>query len=568
MAIEPLSHSEPSNSELPEFLPARTLCEYAFCPRAGYIEWVQCDNADNHLTLDGTYKHRRVHKKRDEFPPVDAPKDDSTPNIVRSLLLSSKRLELIGKIDLVELSGNSAVPVEYKRSKKPDNPEGAWEPVRVQLCAQCLLLRENGYACDYGFIYYIDSKERVRVDLNETLINRTLELSKQFRTIAKAEQIPPPLEDNPKCNGCSLATICLPDEIGMLKKGEPPIRNEPRRLIPARDDAMPVYVQVQGGYVGKRGDTLIVKEKGAKVAEAKLFETSQLVITGNAQVTTQALQELMRRGIPVIYMSTGGWFYGMAVGPMNRNVDLRIHQYEASQNPVTALRISRRFITGKIRNCRTLLRRNARGEVSRQLMELKESAGSADSAGSQSTLLGIEGYAAKTYFGHFTEMIKQTAMENGFAFESRNRRPPRDPVNALLSLSYSLLAKDLTVLCAAAGLDPFLGLYHKPRYGRPSLALDLMEEFRPLVADSTTLNAINNGVVSLKDFVIGRTGVNLKPAARRKFILTYERRMDQLIRHPLFGYQISYRRVLDVQVRLLGRFLVGELSEYPIFLTR
>ncbi len=555
------------STEQPELLPARTLCEYAFCPRAGYIEWVQYDNADNFITLDGTYKHRRVHGREDELPSLDAA-NDSAPKIARSVLLSSKRLGFIAIIDLVELTEDLAVPVEYKRSKKPDNPEGAWEPVRVQLCVQGLLLRENGYSCDHGYIYYIDSKERVRIPLEESLIKRTLALSAEFRRITEAAEIPPPLENSPKCNGCSLAPICLPDEVGLLKERGLSHRFEPRRLVPARDDAMPVYVQVQGGYVGKSGDTLSIKEKGKKVAEAKLFETSQLVIMGNAQVTTQALQELMRRGIPVIYMSTGGWFYGMALGPMNRNIDLRLHQYEAVRNAESALILSRQFITGKIRNCRTLLRRNARGEISKELAELMAAAKKAATAENQNTLLGIEGNAARIYFREFSRMIKKESMENGFTFQTRNRRPPKDPVNALLSLSYSLLAKDLTVMCTAAGLDPFLGLFHKPRYGRPSLALDLMEEFRPLIADSVTLNAINNGIVTSKDFVYGGTGVNLKPGARRKFIMAYERRMDQLIRHPLFGYQISYRRVLDVQARLLGRFVSGELPEYPIFLTR
>ena len=567
MVIEQTSNPPPFGLEQQGFLPARTLCEYTFCPRAGYIEWVQNDNADNAMTLDGTYKHRRVHSDQSLLSPTNGT-DDSPPQIARSVLLSSKRLGLIASIDLVEMTGDVAIPVEYKRSKKPDNPEGAWEPVRVQLCAQGLLLRENGYKCNFGYIYYIDTKERVRVPLDEDLIMRTLGLSAEFRKVAHAARIPPPLENNPKCNGCSLAPICLPDEVGMIKKKEASDAFEPRRLIPARDDAMPVYVQVQGGYVGKNGDILVIKEKGKRVAEAKLFETSQLVIMGNAQVTTQALQELMRRGIPVIYMSTGGWFYGMALGPMNRNIDLRLHQYDTARNSKSALALSRQFIIGKVQNCRTLLRRNAGDKVSKELKELMEATKNAAAAENTSTLLGIEGNAARIYFSKFDKMIKKDVMGNSFSFQSRNRRPPKDPVNALLSLSYSLLAKDLTVMCTAAGLDPFLGFFHKPRYGRPSLALDLMEEFRPLIADSTTLNAINNGIVSTTDFVYGRTGINLKSSARRKFILVYERRMDQLIRHPLFGYQISYRRVLDVQTRLLGRFLTGELSEYPIFLTR
>jgi CRISPR-associated protein Cas1 len=155
-----------------------------------------------------------------------------------------------------------------------------------------------------------------------------------------------------------------------------------------------------------------------------------------------------------------------------------------------------------------------------------------------------------------------------FDFDGRNRRPPRDPVNALLSLAYSLLAKDLTIVLQAVGFDPFLGFYHRPRYGRPALALDLMEEFRPLVADSVVLNAVNTGVIQRGDFV-GRGGaVSLGHAGRGRFLRVYERRMDELVTHPVFGYRISYRRVLEVQARLLGRFLAGEIPEYPGFQTR
>jgi CRISPR-associated protein Cas1 len=155
-----------------------------------------------------------------------------------------------------------------------------------------------------------------------------------------------------------------------------------------------------------------------------------------------------------------------------------------------------------------------------------------------------------------------------FDFAKRTRRPPRDPVNALLSFAYSLLAKDLAITARATGLDPFLGFYHQPRFGRPALALDLMEEFRPLVADSVVLSVINTGVVGVQDFLHSSLGVSLTPEARKRVLRAYERRLDEEVTHPVFGYRISYRRVLEVQCRLLGRHLLGELPEYPEFRTR
>lgn len=176
-------------------------------------------------------------------------------------------------------------------------------------------------------------------------------------------------------------------------------------------------------------------------------------------------------------------------------------------------------------------------------------------------LLGIEGAAAGQYFQHFNGMIKA---ENGandssdaaplpaFNFSTRNRRPPTDPVNALLSLSYSLLSKDCTLACLAVGFDPYVGFYHQPRFGRPALALDLMEEFRPLVAESSVLNCINNRVVTEKDFVRAGNAVNLSPAGRKRFFQVYEQRMGSLLTHPIFDYKVSYRRALELQARLLG----------------
>ena len=152
--------------------------------------------------------------------------------------------------------------------------------------------------------------------------------------------------------------------------------------------------------------------------------------------------------------------------------------------------------------------------------------------------------------------------------EGRNRRPPRDPVNAMLSLGYSLLAKDLTVACYAVGFDPYIGFYHQPRFGRPALALDLMEPFRPLIVDSAVLTAINTGMVTPRDFVRVGGSMALTASGRKAVFRAYELRMDTLVTHPLFDYRVSYRRMLEIQSRLLARVLDGEIGEYPVFTTR
>jgi CRISPR-associated endonuclease Cas1 len=155
-----------------------------------------------------------------------------------------------------------------------------------------------------------------------------------------------------------------------------------------------------------------------------------------------------------------------------------------------------------------------------------------------------------------------------FAFDKRTRRPPADPVNAMLSLGYAMLARTWLTLLSAVGFDPYFGFYHKPRFGRPALALDLMEPFRPILADSTVIQVINNGEVHPDGFVAAGPAVNLKPHARRAFMAAYERRLEQDVTHPLFGYRVSMRRLLAVQARLLARHLAGELEAYPHYLVR
>jgi CRISPR-associated protein Cas1 len=189
----------------------------------------------------------------------------------------------------------------------------------------------------------------------------------------------------------------------------------------------------------------------------------------------------------------------------------------------------------------------------------------ATGASSVDQLLGIEGVAAKLYFRNFAGMLREPM---GFDAEGRGRRPSPDPVNATLSFLYALLLKDAAKALLTVGLDPYIGLYHALRPGRPSMALDLMEEFRPLVCDSTVLRIFNTGALKGEDFMRVGPACALKDSARKKVILAYEARMQSLARHPIFGYRASYRRILEIQARLLARTLLGEIETYPPFVTR
>jgi CRISPR-associated protein Cas1 len=339
-----------------------------------------------------------------------------------------------------------------------------------------------------------------------------------------------------------------------------------RRLLPSRDDAIPVYVVGYGNTVRKKEERLEIWSREGKVSEPKLREISQLSLYGGVEITTPAMVELMQRGVPVIHFTHGGWFQGICLGTTHKNVELRIHQFQCAMDPKRSILLARKAVTGKIKNCRTLMRRNDSKRCTSSLDLMAKLAAKAEVASSSESLLGIEGAAAECYFSRFANLLKEGGKD--FSFTDRNRRPPKDPVNAVLSYLYGILVKDLFVTLLAVGFDPYLGFYHRPRYGRPALALDMMEEFRPLIADSVAINLFNNEEISKKDFIKTRGAVSLTSNGKKAVVAGYERRMETEIVHPVFGYKVSYRRVLEVQARLLARAIFGEIQEYPPFCTR
>ena len=563
MTITPVSQT----TESLELVPARMLNEYVYCPRLCYMEWVQGEFAHNADTLDGRLQHRRVDQTSGNLPVAGTVNDEFEKIHARSVLLSDETLGAIARIDLVETKGRQVTPIDYKRGKTPDVPGHVYDPERVQICVQGLLLRANGYQCDGGIIYYVGSKRRIAVPFDAELIQRTQALLSEVRSMAAQGEIPPPLEDSPKCPRCSLVGICLPDEVTFLRGGRYIIKpDDVRRLVTVRDDALPMYVQTQGATVGKSGETLTVKLRRETIATARMLNVSSLSIFGNVQITAQATRELLDRGLPVCHFSYGGWLKGITASMSHKNVELRIAQFRAAADLSFSLSISQEIVKAKIRNCRVFLRRNNSSVPQAVLNELERLARSASGADSLQTLLGIEGAAARVYFSHFGDMLQK---ENStFDFRTRNRRPPRDPVNAVLSFLYSMLMRQVMVSAMSVGFDPYLGVYHQPKYGRPALALDLAEEFRPLIADSVTLRLFNNGELKEKDFIQRVGEVSLTQEGRRNVIKAFESRLDATVTHPLFGYAVSYRRVLEIQARLLGRHLLYELKIYPAFRTR
>ena len=538
--------------------------------------WTQKEWVDTSDTVEGKDIHKHVDKKEEILQTVCRDSSDTKQAKYSSVTLSSEKLGIIAKIDVVETESNIATPVDYKRGKRPHVEHSAYAPERIQVCAQGMLLEEQGFTVEYGYIYFSGSRKRVQIKLDENLRAETEAAIGDLRMCVMQGLLPPPLKDSPKCPRCALVTICLPDEINALRGSQ----LAPRPIGVPREDALPLIIQSQRARVGKSGETLVISEADQSETVIRLIDISDVAIFGNVSITTPALTALFDHEIPVSYHSMGGWFRGMSHGIGHKNVEIRTAQYRASFNEKEKLIFSRELVAAKIFNQRTMMRRNYKGEKHNRdhiLGELAKLRRSANKASNISALLGIEGKAAAIYFGSFSKMLdapsKQETLldlssEDTFKFQHRNRRPPTDPINAMLSFGYSILTRQLCVALGTVGLDPFRGFFHAPRYGRPSLALDIMEPFRPIIVDSIVLRTVNSGEIVPKDFVGGDVGIALTPNGRKKFLGAYERRMSNTVSHPLFGYKLSVRRILLVQARLLSRYLLKEVPLYPHYLPR
>lgn len=569
--------------ESPSLIPLAMLNAFAYCPRRFHYEFVQGVMEDNHHVVHG----RRTHARVDDPSLAERPRREGEAIHTRSVWLTSESLGITGKLDLVEEAGGELAPVEYKKGRPPTKdrcPDGYWENDAIQLCAQALLLEEcEARQVARGFLYFAAIRQRVEVPLSEALREKTLAAVAAARAMSEQDEIPPPLVDSPKCPSCSLVTLCMPDETNRLMEyGDAPVNDtarfpvpsEPlRSIIPSEYDTEILYVTEQGATVGKSGDQFIVRSRdGVTLAEVPSARLRQICVYGYGQLTTQAIHACMDRGIDVVFLSTAGRLKGRLSPNPSTNGLLRSAVARALQSEAVRLAIAREVISAKISNQRVMVMRNTREDMrgpghDRAVNDLAEASAAARACDSRERLLGVEGQAARIYFERFSGLLRED-VRILFAFESRNRRPPRDPINALLSLAYSCLCKDVISAVATVGMDPYLGALHEARRGQPALALDLMEEFRPIIADSVVLTLTNNRMIGDGGFLCGRQSCNLTDRGRRTFFESYEaRKMDECT-HPVFGYRTSYVRLIEMQARILARFLTGQIRAYCGFRTR
>lgn len=549
-------------------MPVRRLQNYVYCPRLFYYQWVENLFEENADTAEGSAVHRQTDKP--SALPED-PKELELPEgaRLRSLHLESEAFGLVGKIDVCEGTGEGIEVIDHKKGSARRGENGERLPKEadaIQVAAYALLLREQGHTVRTASIYYAAERRRVPVALTEELLADVVRLRNEAREVAASGKCPPPLRDDPRCLYCSAYPICLPNESSFwaAPQGKPPELKEPPR--PPGDDGELIVVQKPGCTLGQRGGEYVVSEKGMDLQKFPRHQVRAIYLYGAVQLTAQAAQSCLEDGVDVGYFSPAGRFLGLLRGLPASGVDARLGQYRLFGERGIRLKIAREVIRAKIHNQRVLLMRNgdAPDSTLRQLADLRDLT---EKAADLDSLRGVEGTAAALYFEHFATMLSGRAGVE-FTFTERNRRPPRDPLNALLSQGYSVLSKELTGVCHAVGLDPFLGFYHQPRYGRPALALDLMEEFRPLIADSVAISLLNRGELSAGHFTRSASGCFLREDGRKIFWEAWFRRLDTEVTHPQFGYAMSYRRMLEVQARQLWRYVRGEAEQYFGFTTR
>jgi len=607
---------------------ARNIGEHAYCPRLFYYMQVEGVFLPSYDTERGSIVHRRVDSpstapaaRTDQSPAAkpdagseneDAPEpaDPDRPRPVRSLHLTSDRLALTARLDLAELteapdanSPPTAVPVEYRKGRPrridfgdtelPDEEEPDQQPLqrvepwptdRVQVGLQVILLEEHGYHVPRAILYYAAEKRRLELAVDDDLRAQALaELEAAKRTAAGPR--PLPLVDDPKCPRCSLQPICLPDEVNHQRamltidrepgsapgaaEPQPQPTAPPRRMWPPRDDGIHVVAQREGVRVGVRGQTLrFTDREGGVVREMPVAGTESLAVVGSVQVSTQALHVLASRSIPVAFLTAAGRAVTVLdpLGPASAHV--RLAQVRRFDDPAACLHLARALTAAKITNQRTLLLRNAEELDPTVPADLAEQARRAATAESIDALLGHEGAAARLYFNAFSAMLHAPALRERFESAGRKRRPPPDPVNAVLSFGYAMLVHECATALRLALLDPAIGAFHRPRPGKPALALDLMEPFRPLIADSVAIALFNRGEMREGHFLDTAAGCAMTDHGRRAFFNAWGRRMATVVSHPVFEYRLEYRRMLMLHARLIAAWVQGEAPTLAFLTTR
>lgn len=519
----------------------------AYCERLFYLEEVE----EIRVADAAVYAGRRLHEElaADEGEIV-------------SLVLESESLGLRGKVDCLRRRDGRLIPYEHKRgrSAKGDTDPQAWPSDRLQVCAYTMLLEEHtGTPVEEARIRYHADNATVRVSVDEQARADVRIAVARARELSQSVERPPVADNDRLCLRCSLAPVCLPEEERLAKDED----WEPVRLFPPDRERRTVHVSTQGARIGRSGETLTVTGTDGQKQAFPVREVGELVIHGHAQISTQAIHLCASQEVGVHWFTRGGNYVSglvSSVSPVRR----RIRQFEALRDPGLLFRLGRRLVLARASSQLGFLLRASRSKdrkvlgIDSAVQGLRNALRAASHVEGIDSLRGHEGDAGRHYFSGFPGLLRDD-LDDRLRFNGRSRRPPRDPINALLSFGYALLYRDVLQAIMAVGLEPAFGFFHRPRSAAHPLALDLMELFRVPLWDMPLIASVNRLQWDVEeDFTHAGKQIWLSDVGRKKAIEVYEHRKENRWKHPVTGYSLSYARLIELEARLLEKEWAGE----------
>ena len=551
---------------LPVMIPVHALGASALCARRVWFEEVAGERELMERARGAREATRSSRAEVEDWP---------EPNTLAAwqrgeVMLRSASLGFEGLLERVESPPGTieVVPVVIRHGKGDALGQVCVED-RMEAAAFGLMLRERGYQVREVAVHYADGA-RHDLALTPTLEAHVRGAAAQVRGVLETLKVPRPLAADARCGRCPMLGICQPDEVWTPSPIDRQDAAEVGRVHVQHMDTEPLYIQEPGARVGVRGEELVITSRDGTRGYVGLGRVHHVTVVGHAHLSPQAIMRCLSEGLPIFFMSSSGWMHGGISPTVDRRALWRMSQHETIKSP-RALPIARALIADKIANGRTLLRRRMDAHHPRRqpiLDALGDATRAAEHAESAETLLGVEGHAARLYWEGYASMLAEV---EGFAMRGRTRRPPRDLPNALLSYGYGVLLRECIHAINAVGLDPCLGVFHKPHHGQPALALDLMEPLRPLIVDSAVLRLIKNHEVTPEQFFCGAAeeqGVSMRPEARRALIAAIERRLHDELTHPALQSTMSWRRAILAHAQLLRSAFAEEISAPPALRTR
>lgn len=522
----------------------------AYCERLFYLEEVENIRLADEAVYSGRVLHEQLSPEKEEVSGEQATE-------YRQFVLTSDKFGLTGRVDAIHHRDGGWVPYEHKRGhaqRDKDGKAAAWSWDVVQVLAYAMLIEEEtGKSVSEGRIRYHADNITVRVPLDEegrNLVMKSIVRARQLRVEGK---LPPVNSNENACVHCSLAPACLPEEERLLKNPQ----WEPARLFPPTTEGEVLHL-LTPTTVSKSGDAIVLKQKDRENRTYPVHNIFALLAHGNVQITTQALHLCAYNGIPVHWFTAGGrHISSLTTGPAS--VQRRIMQYHALCNPAMCLALGKKLVRAKVEDQLRFVLRATRGGnrrsdlIKKHIDEMKRALKRVARAEGIDTLRGLEGSAGRAYFDTLRHMVAADITVD-LRPDGRSRRPPLDKFNALLSFGYSLLYGAVLQAITGIGLEPALGFFHTPRSSGQPLVLDIMELFRVPIWDMTVVASINRHQWDDDaSFSIARDRVWLSNTGKKEAIELSERRMDEMWKHPVTGYSLTWRRMIELEVRLLEK---------------